>query len=85
MTALPIANCTARVNVRQPFQADWFTSLQREWVQWVSLERLTYVRCAVVIGGGTRPRTIQQLCGFSLKHDEKSSLTVRGRVPPPVS
>ena len=40
--------CTARVNVPQPLQADGSASLQQDGMQWVSLERLTYVSCAVV-------------------------------------
>jgi hypothetical protein len=40
---------TAPVHVRQPFQADLPAWLQRKWMEYVSLERLTYIRCAVVL------------------------------------
>jgi hypothetical protein len=44
---------TAPVHLRQPFQADLPVRLQRKWTKYVSLERLTYIRCAVVLALGS--------------------------------
>jgi hypothetical protein len=51
LVTLRAPSTTAPVHVRQPFQADFPARLQRKWAKYVSLERLTYIRRAVVLAG----------------------------------